>query len=78
MQVDNGALTVTAERKPAYTGDAQVLVAERPVGTFTRELSLGEALDTDRIEAAYDAGVLELRIPVAEQGKPAQDRDQGR
>ncbi|MGW3074692.1 MULTISPECIES: Hsp20/alpha crystallin family protein [unclassified Kitasatospora] len=70
VQVDNGALTVTAERKPAYGDDAQVLISERPVGTFTRQLSLGEALDTEHIEAAYEAGVLKLHIPVAEQAKP--------
>ncbi|MCG6499976.1 Hsp20/alpha crystallin family protein, partial [Kitasatospora sp. A2-31] len=46
------------------------LVSERPVGTFTRQLSLGEALDADNIEATYDAGVLKLRIPVADQAKP--------
>ncbi|MQS17091.1 Hsp20 family protein [Streptomyces kaniharaensis] len=46
------------------------MVSERPAGTFTRQLSLGEALDTEHIEAAYDAGVLKLHIPVAEQAKP--------
>jgi len=63
-------LTVRAERtKPS--GDAvEMLVAERPQGTFTRQLFLGETLDTDKIEAQYDAGVLTLSIPVAEQAKP--------
>jgi len=31
---------------------------------------LGDNLDTEHIEANYDAGVLRLRIPVAEQAKP--------
>jgi HSP20 family protein len=45
-------------------------VAERPLGVFSRQLFLGESLDTDHIEAHYDAGVLTLRIPVAEKAKP--------
>ena len=44
--------------------------AERPTGTFTRQLFLGDTLDMDRIDASYEAGVLTLRIPVAEQAKP--------
>jgi len=45
-------------------------LAERPYGAFSRQLFLGEALDTERIEASYDAGVLTVTIPVAEQAKP--------
>jgi len=45
-------------------------VSERPRGVFSRQLFLGEALDADNIKAHYDAGVLTLRIPVAEQAKP--------
>jgi HSP20 family protein len=45
-------------------------VAERPLGVFSRQLFLGDTLDTDSIEAHYDAGVLTLRIPVAEAAKP--------
>jgi HSP20 family protein len=44
-----------------------VVISERPTGTFSRQLFLGETLDTEHIEATYDAGVLSLRIPVAEQ-----------
>ena len=38
--------------------------------SFTRQLFLGDTLDTDRLEAGYEAGVLTLRIPVAERAKP--------
>ena len=48
----------------------QVVVAERPSGEFVRQLFLGEGLDTQRIEATYDQGVLTLHIPVAERAKP--------
>jgi HSP20 family protein len=45
-------------------------VAERPLGVFSRQLFLGDSLDTERIEARYEAGVLTLRIPIAEKAKP--------
>jgi HSP20 family protein len=47
-----------------------MLAAERPVGLFSRQLVLGDNLDLDKVEAAYDAGVLRLRVPVAEKAKP--------
>lgn len=62
--------TVRAERKWSPAEGQDVVVAERPQGTFTRQLFLGESLDTDRVAASYDQGVLTLRIPVAEQAKP--------
>lgn len=69
LTVEQNVLTVRAERtKPSGEG-VGMLVAERP-GHFTRQLFLGETLDTDKIEAQYDAGVLTLSIPVAEQAKP--------
>ncbi|MEO3749950.1 Hsp20/alpha crystallin family protein [Streptomyces sp. B6B3] len=69
LDVERNVLTVKAERAwPAPEG-AQSIVAERPTGRFSRQLFLGETLDTERIDASYDAGVLTLRIPVAEQAK---------
>jgi len=47
-----------------------MIAAERPRGVFSRQLFLGDNLDTDRVQAAYDAGVLRLTIPVAEKAKP--------
>ena len=70
LDVERNVLTVKAERHPAYGDDADVQVSERPRGVFSRQLFLGETLDADNITAAYDAGVLTLRIPVAEQAKP--------
>jgi hypothetical protein len=43
-------------------------------GVFSRQLVLGENLDTDRIDATYHGGVLTLRIPVAERAKPVRSR----
>ena len=70
LGVERNVLTVHAERRPTSGEDVELLLSERPRGAFSRQLFLGETLDTERIDAAYDAGVLTLRIPVAEQAKP--------
>jgi HSP20 family protein len=71
IDVERNVLTVKAERRPVDLGDrATVQLSERPLGVFSRQLFLGDALDTGSIRASYDNGVLVLRIPVAEQAKP--------
>jgi HSP20 family protein len=71
LNVERNVLTVKAERRPAPVGDdVEMQVAERPLGVFSRQLFLGDTLDAGHISAAYDSGVLTLRIPVAEQAKP--------
>ncbi len=70
LDIERNVLTVKAERRPATGREVQMQVSERPLGVFSRQLFLGEALDTDRITADYEAGVLTLRIPVAEKAKP--------
>ncbi len=71
VNVERNVLTVQAERRSTADGEhVEKLVAERPYGAFSRQLFLAETLDTERIKAHYDAGVLTLRIPVAEQAKP--------
>jgi HSP20 family protein len=70
LTVEKTVLTVRAERSASWGPDAELVVAERPQGSFTRQLFLAETLDTDRIEASYNEGVLSLRIPVAEKAKP--------
>ncbi|MFE9673558.1 Hsp20/alpha crystallin family protein [Streptomyces sp. NPDC006259] len=70
LDVERNVLNVRAERRTPAPEGAELIVAERPTGTFTRQLFLGDTLDTERIDASYEAGVLTLRIPVAEQAKP--------
>jgi HSP20 family protein len=71
LDVERNVLTVKAERRPVATGEhVEMQVAERPLGVFSRQLFLGDTLDTERIDAGYDAGVLTLRIPIAEKAKP--------
>lgn len=70
LDVERNVLTVRAERRPTAGEGVEMQVAERPLGVYSRQLFLGDTLDTDRIHASYDAGVLTLRIPVAERAKP--------
>ncbi len=71
LDVERNVLTVKAERRPNATGEnIEMQVAERPLGVFSRQLFLGDTLDSEHIAASYEAGVLTLRIPVAEQAKP--------
>jgi HSP20 family protein len=69
LDVERNVLTVRADR-PELTEKTELLAAERPRGLFSRQLILGDNLDTDKVEASYQGGVLRLRIPVAEQAKP--------
>ncbi len=69
VTVEKNALTVSAERKWQPAEEDQVLLNERPTGSYSRQFFLGESLDTDAIEAGYDHGVLKVVIPVAETAK---------
>jgi HSP20 family protein len=70
LTVEQNVLTVRADRVPLQKDDAEMIVSERPYGTFTRQVFLGETLDADKISADYAAGVLTLTIPVHEAAKP--------
>ncbi|MER5726938.1 Hsp20/alpha crystallin family protein [Streptomyces sp. NPDC002138] len=71
IDVERNMLTVKAERRPATKSDTvQMELSERPLGVFSRQLVLADTLDTERIQADYEAGVLTLRIPIAERAKP--------
>ena len=70
VDVERNVLTVRAQRRSHRPDGAEAVAAERPEGTFGRELILGDALDTSNVSADYADGVLTLRIPIAEQAKP--------
>jgi HSP20 family protein len=70
LDVPRNMLTVRAERRPSTGEDTEMIAAERPRGVLRRQLILGGTPDTDRVQASYTAGVLTLRIPVAEKAKP--------
>lgn len=69
LDIERNVVTVRAERPDVDPG-REMLAAERPRGVFSRQLVLGENLDTDKIVASYEGGILRLRIPVAEKAKP--------
>lgn len=70
LHVEQDLLTVRAERPAPDVGGSEMVAAERPYGVFRRQMLLGETLDVEHIEAAYEAGVLTVKIPVAEEAKP--------
>ncbi|MFH9138047.1 Hsp20/alpha crystallin family protein [Streptomyces sp. NPDC017524] len=71
IDVERNMLTVKAERRPAVNDDhVQMELSERPLGVFSRQIVLADSLDTEQIDAHCEAGVLTLRIPIAERAKP--------
>ena len=70
VDVDGQLLTIRAERTLRSDNDVQWLAHERPSGSFLRQLTLGDGLDTASISAHYDNGVLSVVIPVSERAKP--------
>jgi HSP20 family protein len=66
LSIEGQTLTVSAERSVPQLENAEWTVAERPYGSYTRQLVLGRSLDTDKLEASYHDGVLTVSIPVAE------------
>lgn len=70
LTVEQNVLTVHAERKPPVDDGAERVVNERLYGVFSRQLFLGDTLDSDHLSADYSSGVLTVRIPIAERAKP--------
>ncbi len=71
IEVQDNVLTISGERRSEseqeHEGYQRV---ERAFGRFTRSLSLPSGIDADRIEASFDNGVLEVRVPKPEERKP--------
>ena len=70
VNVDNGTLTISAERSSRTEESVQWLASERFTGSFMRQLSLGDGVDADHISATYENGVLTVTVPLAERAKP--------
>lgn len=70
VNVDNGTLTISAQRTARSDDSAQWLANERFFGRYRRQLSLGEGVDPNGISATYENGVLTVTIPMAERAKP--------
>jgi HSP20 family protein len=70
IDVDGQLLTIRAERTLSATDGVKWLAQERRGGSFLRQLSLGQGIDTEHIAATYEHGVLTVTIPVSERAKP--------
>ncbi|MGW0363808.1 Hsp20/alpha crystallin family protein [Streptomyces sp. NPDC002990] len=71
IDVERNMLTVKAERRPRGESDAvEMELSERPLGVFSRQVMLADTLDTEKIEAEYENGVLTLRMPIMERARP--------
>ena len=70
VSVDNGTLTIRAERSGRTEESVEWLASERFTGTYMRQLALGDGIDAERIAATYENGVLTVTIPMAERAKP--------
>ncbi|MEV6431545.1 Hsp20/alpha crystallin family protein [Nocardia sp. NPDC051463] len=70
VSVDNGTLTLRAQRSTPSDEGVQWIASERFAGSFMRQLSLGDNVDADKISATYNNGVLSVTIPIAEKAKP--------
>ena len=70
VTVERNVLQVKAERQRQRKDGVETVISERPTGVFSRQLLLGDTLDTDKLQATYDNGVLALRIPGSDKAKP--------
>jgi len=70
LTVDRNVLRIEATRNWQPEEGDVVLAAERPRGTFSRQLILNEDIDTGSIKASYHDGVLTVELPVAEAARP--------
>ncbi len=70
VTVEHGTLSVRAERKAHYSDTDHVVAAERPQGSFSRQLTLGEGVDADHLTATYADGVLHVTIPASPKVQP--------
>jgi HSP20 family protein len=71
VQLEDNVLTVSGERKAEHDDQQEGYYRlERAFGAFSRSLTLPDGVDPNAIEAHFDCGVLEIRIPKPEQKKP--------
>ena len=71
VNYQDGSLTVSGERKQQEKEENSSLVrVERRFGRFYRSFDLPQSVDASKIEAKYEAGVLSIEVPKAEESKP--------
>jgi len=71
IELEDNILTVSGERKAEREDKREGFYRmERAYGSFSRSLTLPKGIDPEAVSAAFDRGVLEVRVPKPEQRKP--------
>jgi HSP20 family protein len=71
IELEDNVLTVSGERGAEHEGNREGYYrVERAFGAFSRSLTLPKGVDAEAVAAAFDRGVLEIRIPKPETVKP--------
>src|SRR5688500_9677461 len=71
IEIKDGALTVSGERRAEHEDKSEGFYRiERAFGGFSRSLTLPDGVDADKVDASFDNGVLEIRIPKPAARKP--------
>ena len=66
LQINNGVLEISGERKSPIADDATVTVNERSFSTFARKLQLSKDINADGVDAELGNGVLKVTVPKAD------------
>ncbi|MBI5666646.1 MAG: Hsp20/alpha crystallin family protein [Chloroflexi bacterium] len=71
VKLENGALIISANvPQPSVPDKARVLIQERPFGQFVRAINLPQPVDTQKVEATYEQGILTLTLPKSPEAQP--------
>jgi len=74
LEVDNRVLTIKGNRPEPELKDARWIRRERTYGEFLRRFQLPEEVDTEKIEAKFKDGILEIHLPIRQSSKPKEIR----
>ena len=73
VRVENNTLTVQGERKiEKEEKEENYRRVERQYGSFTRTFTLPQTVDSEKVSANYDKGVLKISLPKKAEAKPKQ------
>jgi HSP20 family protein len=70
VTVDRGVLSITAQRSQEFGEDEKLFIRQRVMGSFAHRVRLSDSVNADGIEAAYEGGVLTVRVPLQEKAQP--------
>jgi HSP20 family protein len=71
IRVEDNTLYLKGERKfEKEVKEENLHRVERSYGTFTRSFALPNTIDSDKVKAEYENGILTLTMPKREEAKP--------